>query len=611
MASLRPEDARLQYELAKQLYSSGDRNAAVDHYLAAFKKEPSLFAQDYHRMTSVFQSAKRLDDLLAFLNEVDLKKIGRYYALSDIIRNLMRDNKTQAQALQLFKRAWAAYPDQRHSLMSNMYREEIWKIPEMYDYAVEAILPKPNQPLPTPWSGMDRVMSYSSGGQATGVLTRVVKAAEQQNRLKAFRDEVTKALKQSPDWIGGEALLALLDAKQGQKKSARERLTKLLDDDKTVIPLHARWLIGQELESVGGMDDLALRLYEEGRKDFATGRVEFSYSPARRLVGLYAKAGRKQEARDLMLELYRSQDYSRQSLHNPGYGEYQELRNAEAVASELLKMGAPIDAFRLYNEALADSSKFEAAQRWGGGSRMKERMESGLKKARDALTAEALETALQQWIRPRTESNAESSKSEPAVDLVMLVQPRVLSEAAVTSLFQMAVNTAGENEKGTSILEKARAGLGKLREDGAADLSVYVADALVAFAEKEPQRRADSLSRLVELVESTPLDSLEKSARPNARQREQAARQMALWLVAHEAMKDESTRTAGERLATRALEAARRQTDNTWALAMLRQRGHQALETSDRTAAEKHWSEMLDVILARPMAKKKSTVRSR
>ena len=105
------------------------------------------------------------------------------------------------------------------------------------------------------------------------------------------------------------------------------------------------------------------------------------------------------------------------------------------------------------------------------------------------------------------------------------------------------------------------------------------------------------------------MDDLEKSARPNARQREQAARQMSLWLIASEAMRDEASRTIGEQLATRALEAARRQTDNTWALAMLRQRGQQALEAGDRTVAERHWTEMLDLILARPKAK--SAVRTK
>ena len=80
----------------------------------------------------------------------------------------------------------------------------------------------------------------------------------------------------------------------------------------------------------------------------------------------------------------------------------------------------------------------------------------------------------------------------------------------------------------------------------------------------------------------SPLEALSEGTRPNARQRALAAPRMALWLVAHDCWKHESTRAAGDRLAALALEAARRQLDNTWALAMLREWGQQAEDRGDR-----------------------------
>ena len=96
--------------------------------------------------------------------------------------------------------------------MGNLYDEGIWQLPEMYDYAREAVIPKPNRPLPSPWTSIDRIMSYSRDGKATGLVTRVLQVARKQNRLAALHGEVQQALKTSPKWTGGEALLALLDA---------------------------------------------------------------------------------------------------------------------------------------------------------------------------------------------------------------------------------------------------------------------------------------------------------------------------------------------------------------------------------------------------------------
>ncbi len=59
----------------------------------------------------------------------------------------------------------------------------------------------------------------------------------------------------------------------------------------------------------------------------------------------------------------------------------------------------------------------------------------------------------------------------------------------------------------------------------------------------------------------------------------------------------------GDRLADRALEAARRQNDNRWMLAMLREQGQLALDHNDRATAEAAWSRMLNMVVAPEPAK--------
>ena len=64
--------------------------------------------------------------------------------------------------------------------------------------------------------------------------------------------------------------------------------------------------------------------------------------------------------------------------------------------------------------------------------------------------------------------------------------------------------------------------------------------------------------------------------------------------------------TIGDRLADRALEAARRQNDNRWMLAMLREQGQLALDHNDRAAAEAVWTRMLNMVVAPEPAKRQS-----
>src|SRR4029077_16444061 len=54
---------------------------------------------------------------------------------------------------------------------------------------------------------------------------------------------------------------------------------------------------------------------------------------------------------------------------------------------------------------------------------------------------------------------------------------------------------------------------------------------------------------------------------------------------------------AAEKLAARAIEGARRQTDNHALLAMVREQGELALTHGDRKGAEAAWSRMLEMVL--------------
>ncbi len=200
-------------------------------------------------------------------------------------------------------------------------------------------------------------------------------------------------------------------------------------------------------------------------------------------------------------------------------------------------------------------------------------------------------------------------KDEPFLDMMVLAHPRDLAKARVRSLFAEAVTAAPAKQRdGEKSDDQLAAALEEARKKHPEDLGLAICEALRAMAGNDPARQAPAVARLVGLLEKTPLEALGAGERADARQRALAARQIPLWLVARAcwSMKDDpDAAKLAELVAPRALEAARRQTDNTFYLAMVREQGERALEKGDRAGALAAWGRMLDIVVNPPQNKAK------
>ena len=138
------------------------------------------------------------------------------------------------------------------------------------------------------------------------------------------------------------------------------------------------------------------------------------------------------------------------------------------------------------------------------------------------------------------------------------------------------------------------------------DLSIAIAIAFEALTSPDLKRTEVSLDQLAKLVDKTPLDPLAQGVQSQlSRERAQAASQVPLWLVARacRAHQSPAVRIHADRFAKRALEAARRQDDRQWLLALMREQGQIAFDQSDRASASAVWSRMLDLVVTPPQAK--------
>jgi tetratricopeptide (TPR) repeat protein len=596
VAQARPDDASQRYQIGMQLMQAGDHAGALPHFKAAIKKDPSLFAYRYWEIQNAFQQSDKLDELAAIFEDADIKKLGNFWSVEQLISQLMQNDKTRERGLSLFRKMWKAFPQQRGNMITNGMNGNVWNLPEMYDFAREAIIPTAATKQVSRWAGLDQIYSWSGGGHVNGVAEQLLNAAAKQNKLEALDKEVAEALKRVPEWTGGKVFSALILVKRGRLDEA-ERIVKDLmandTKDKDPIPYATRLFLGQALENYGQFQATVLNLYERAHKNDTENvqGLDYEFNPVRRLVAMYRKVGRTTEARDLVLKYARQKNPNDQ--YNPGYAEYRRIESLGSIGRELIELGFPVDAVPLFDEALSDPEMIRRASRWMGGddSYMLRQLREGLSQSLRGLNEKTLPQTV------RTLLNPSSGAHNGTLDLVLLIHPREADRAALRSLLDEALRSAAKRPERRS---EVKTRLDELVAKHPQDFSVQVAAALFAATESTPDRLADASARLTRLADGAPLEELSEGTRANARQRDEAAKRLGLWLVARECWKHDSTRENGDRLAAQALDGARRQADPLWTLAMLREWGQIALDRGDRATAERRWTQMLDLALAGP-----------
>ena len=104
--------------------------------------------------------------------------------------------------------------------------------------------------------------------------------------------------------------------------------------------------------------------------------------------------------------------------YDPGYAAYRRCTGGMAIAEELLSLGYPVDAVRIFNELLADKEAHQAMQMYGGRPDVSVQLEFQLKRALTRIKPETLPDAVQALLTPRTEG-----KAGDVLDLVLVLQP--------------------------------------------------------------------------------------------------------------------------------------------------------------------------------------------
>jgi len=619
---LRPDDAPLRYQVANQLVQEGQAAAAIDHFKAALKKEPSLLGRNYFQVQNAFQQVNKTDELLALLDQIDLRSIGRSNVVSNIIQNMLNDDSKSAQAMRLFRKAWEAFPDERMNLIAYIHRDSFWQMPEMYDYARQGLIP--DQLVSSPygeWYAFERIFSFGADGRINSLVSKVLDLAVSQNRLDELTGQIEAARKKFPNWKPGKALLALAYCRAGKYEDAKKLVREVVDQFKNEeISSYIPWVIGAELENHGATRDLSTAVYESclsSRTSDPYSYLQYDNSAIKRLVAMYIKEGRKDDARRVLQEYMKPRDFSN---YPDEYVQQMRTAGQAAAARQLIDLGFITDAVPLYNAALttAEAMPADAPIYYMDRDSLLQQIRDGLNQALQGMSTEDLAQNLLKFLdrgtnagktEPRKDKNQDGKeaakqaarKPEQRIDMVVLVYPRALDKSTVRSIFDDSIQACAKQPGRLAEFEKQ---LEQLRQSDSSDLSVEIALSLTTLAGGKPEKVKEAQDRLNQAMARTPLETLPPGARANARQRAEALRQIPLWLVARACWRKPEWKENGDKLAAVALEAARRQSDNRWTMAMLREEGQAAIDHGDRKTAEAAWEQMLDAILVGDPKKK-------
>src|SRR5262249_54695448 len=444
----------------------------------AIRKEPSLFAYNYWQIQQVFDQLRKTEELIQLIEEIDLRATGNYWAFVNMLQPLFGQERTRPQGLKLLRKIWKSFPQERPYIMGSLYQSEIWHVPEVYDYARQAVIPSGDDPF-DPWRGSDQIISYQGDGRVNGVITRLLEAARRQNRLRPLTREIEQVLVKHPEWSAGKALLAILNLQRGRVAEARRAWRELLDDKQNPMPMMPRFILGQEIQDYESMRDLALETFEGGGEEkLHDTNIPYKFSPIPALVHAYRDAGRKKEARALLLSCANAPGYS----FDIGYSAYMRVQNASSLAEDLTQLGYPVDAVRLCGELFKDSETLEAALTWSGPW-IKQQAEQALRTAMKGLKPETLAESVHDLLTPRkspARSASKGAESSQALDLLLLLQPRELPDAQLTSMLERALLEAAKKPE---MQTEAREALKKLLTEYPQDMSVRIAAALETLLE--------------------------------------------------------------------------------------------------------------------------------
>ncbi|MCR9200557.1 MAG: serine/threonine protein kinase [Planctomycetaceae bacterium] len=562
---------------ADSLRRRGELIAAARSYLNAYRLQPSLLHEQHLR---TLRHADHLEQLVDILTEERLRQMGTASRVEEVVLSLLQTTRTRDQAFELLRRLAAAQPDSYRRLLKRIPPQILRTAPDPTAFVRSKLIPADLSQKGDGWAQF-RVTGFVSTPAVNDcnvwgplqALPPVLDGCQRKHEvLNELVAEVQTLRAEHPQWKAGTAVLAFLEALLGNEQRADQLLAEVLQDTSSPIPPDAAWAFALVLEGHG--EQLDQRVMELLKRKLAgpldEGRPQ-RFSPRRNLAKLYARYGRQQEARRLLLSLAAPESEvvcapghlnTDQATCRNCHRTHRSFNNFLVMASDLTDIGCPVDAWLKLDEIDSSYQRLFSSDKSWAKSRVFDSLDldsssaqyqHARDKVREQLTPAVILQALQ---RGRLSDKQGGMNLRPALrgveDNVTIVSPvlELLNIAAAGTDEKSAV------EESASRLEEIDAWLTDAFAENPDDLDAGVAAAWSAWLRRHRREAETRLEQLVVALED----------------RETQPGDIVLWLAARRALTDHATPPASRQtasyLAVRALEAARLHPDTDLARAL-------------------------------------------
>ncbi len=557
-----------RYAMITDLLNRGLPDEAASHARLLMEAHPDHFVPRCRDMIFRFENKNGLRKLAKVFEQLDWSRYDKYPELLPmVIEQLAADITTEDIAAKLFVTAWETRPERRLELLTYSPDEEWWKRPELTAGLCRLPIPAKEADLANQWAVFGRTLrkptnksnvvndklipagKTTDGAAPATLLSRLLAIEANRDQLKTLAGEVERGRQQFPQWTAGQVLLALIDLRRGRVATGRDALIELLPtlsklaQNSPAIP----WEIADELARHDESYEAGIRYYEVALRDRGIEAWTSSTSPVRGIIQSLAARGRTADARRMLLSLLPA---NVQRGGDPALSPSTlELNVAQWVGRELRGIGHPIDAIHVYQAALERGAGMTI-----GGHDPRVDLQSSLLIAFKELQPASL-----------IDFFAATGDAPPSLDLQLFVTELTTPGIRLRSRWQSIVGDVAQSPEAAARLQGL---LADARRKHPGQLVAFLLSAQLAVAMNDDTETAASVGALVHFVEQHPLEVLSSEPAKLRSQREAARSQVGLWLIARESLAQPALAPAGTKLAERALQAARQQTDPTFAQAV-------------------------------------------
>ncbi|MEM7558017.1 MAG: serine/threonine-protein kinase, partial [Planctomycetota bacterium] len=433
------KDARAKptLKLAELLLESNKPNKAVDAFLEAYRRDPTLV--DYRHFVH-FENTNRMSDLADLMTEDFLGKMGFSMQSEHFMKRLLKNQETRQQGFALLNRIWNAQPNLHWSLLVNLDEEDWAEVESPARFLRQKLMPLDVAAEGAGWKRFTIESTNPTSGDGGGILVSVRSLLLRQKAAETLAAEVEDAVHDHPEWKAGLGLLAVLKARAGQFEEAVENARAMMEDLDS-IPSDTAWVFGQALS---GMDDIldqeVIRLYEH---TLSTRKPEdriLRTTPIGDLAVLYGRAGDRSKARELLQRLAFNKEVERGLTRYPPN---EKFYNIQAAVRRFNRLNLPVDALLLLGQVNSGMTDVEGGSAGWVKNNFVLPYRSLKKEAKSALTPEAL---LEAWDAGLFFVDQDLRKIDMKLNVNVLNSTQSRLDSAVLQVFEACGKNVSEDD---------------------------------------------------------------------------------------------------------------------------------------------------------------------